>query len=74
MIDIDAMVRNTSNMSIIPVLLAAHALSGCDVVTSYFNIRKGVVLEVLRAGLQTQYSIESSQVQLWVLQCSIINR
>jgi hypothetical protein len=71
-IDIDATVRN--NMSIIPVLLAAHALSGCDVVASYFNVGKGVVLKVLRAGMQIQYSIESSQLQLWVLQCIIINR
>ena len=57
MVDIDATVRN--NMSIIPVLLAAHALSGCDVVASYVNVGKGVVLKVLRAGMQTQLKVYS---------------
>ena len=71
-IDIDATIQN--NKSIIPVLLAAHALSGCDVVASYFNIGKGVALKVLKAGMQTKYSIEISLVQLWVLKCIIINR
>ena len=49
-IDIDATIR--CNISIIPVLLAAHALSGCDVVASYFGIGKSITLKVLRAGKQ----------------------
>ncbi len=47
MIDIDATVLN--NMSIIPVLLAGHVLSGCNVVTSYFNVGKGVVLKTTQS-------------------------
>ena len=61
-IDIDATVRKS--MHIIPVLLAVHAISGCDVVASYFNIGKGIVLKVLRSGMETHDYIESSQVQL----------
>ena len=38
-IDIDATVEN--NHSIIPGLLAAHALSGCDTNASYYRISKG---------------------------------
>lgn len=37
-IDIDLTVQN--HMSIIPKLLVAHALSGCDTVASYFGIGK----------------------------------
>ncbi|MES9879341.1 MAG: hypothetical protein ABW185_00475, partial [Sedimenticola sp.] len=47
-IDIDATVQD--NLLVIPGLLAAHALSGCDTVASYFGIGKGKVLKVLRAG------------------------
>ena len=35
--------------TIIPSLLAAHALSGCDTVASYYEVGKGKVLKVLRA-------------------------
>lgn len=47
-LDIDASVQE--HTSIIPDLLAAHALSGCDTVASYFGIGKGKVLKVLRTG------------------------
>ena len=47
-IDIDATVQQ--NLSIIPALLVAHALSGCDTVASYYGIGKGIVLKVLLAG------------------------
>lgn len=47
-IDVDATVQE--NLTIIPSLLAAHVLSGCDTVASYFGIGKGVVLKVLKAG------------------------
>ena len=47
-IDIDATV--CENLSIIPGLLAAHALSGCDTVASHYGIGKGIVLKVLREG------------------------
>ena len=47
-IDIDATVQQ--NLSIILALLAAHALSGCDTVASYYGIGKGIMLKVLRAG------------------------
>ena len=50
-IDIDATVQN--NISIIPGLLAAHVLSGCDSVASYYGIGKGIALKVLRAGTCT---------------------
>lgn len=39
-----------SNLSIIPGLLAAHALTGCDTVASYYGIGKGKALKVLRMG------------------------
>ena len=47
-IDIDATAEK--NRSIIPGLLAAHALSGCDTVASYYGINKGKVLEVPGRG------------------------
>ena len=47
-IDIDATVEK--NFSIIPGLLAAHALTGCDTVASYYGIGKGTALKVLREG------------------------
>ena len=49
-IDIDATVQE--NMSIIPGLLAAHALTGCDTVASHYGIGKGILVKVLRAGNQ----------------------
>lgn len=49
-IDIDATVN--ANPLIIPNLLAAHALSGCDTVASYFGIGKGKALKVLRSGTE----------------------
>ena len=47
-IDIDLTVQK--HMSIIPKLLVAHVLSGCDTVTSYFGIGKKKVLKVLQEG------------------------
>ena len=44
-IDIDVTVEK--NRSIIPGLLTAHALSGCDTVASYYGISKR---KVLRGG------------------------
>ena len=35
---------------IIPQLLAAHALSGCDTVAAYFGTGKNTVLKVLKSG------------------------
>ena len=39
--------------STLPDLLAAHGLTECDTVVSYFGIRKGVALKVLRGGLHS---------------------
>ena len=36
--------------SIIPDLLAAHSLTGCDTVASYFGVGKVAALKVLRHG------------------------
>ena len=47
-IDIDETVKQ--NLSIIPGLLAAHALTGCDTVASHYGIGKGMALKVLKAG------------------------
>ena len=38
------------HLAIIPELLPAHALSGCDTVACCFGIGKGTVLKVIRAG------------------------
>ncbi len=51
-IDINA--SSQANLSIVPGLLAAHALTGCDTVASYYGIGKGKALKVLRMG---QYSL-----------------
>ena len=48
-IDIDATVQE--NLSIIPGLLVAHALTGCDTVASHYGIGKGIALQVLRNGM-----------------------
>ena len=47
-IDIEASVQ--AHSSIVPNLLAAHALSGCDTTPSYFGIGKAKVLKILRLG------------------------
>ena len=67
-IDIDATVEK--NRSIIPGLLAAHALSGCDTVASYYGIGKGKVLKVLRGGT-THFAVNFC---LYYLQNSIYQR
>ena len=46
-IDINATVDQ--HCEIIPDLLAAHGLTGCDTVTTYFGTGKAVALRVLRA-------------------------
>ena len=47
-IDINLTVQN--NQPIVPSLLAAHALTGCDTVASFFGVGKKKVLNVLREG------------------------
>ena len=47
-IDIKSTVN--AHKSIIPDILAAHALSGCDTTACYFGIGKGTVLKVLKSG------------------------
>ena len=39
-----------SNIEIMPDLLAAHGITGCDTVAIYFGIGKGIVLKILRTG------------------------
>ena len=48
-IDINATV--SQHRKIIPDLLAAHGLTGCDTVATYYGIGKAVALKVLRAGV-----------------------
>ena len=55
MIDINATV--TQHRDIIPNLLAAHGLTGCDTVAPYFGIGKSVALNVLRSGVHSLSSI-----------------
>ena len=38
------------NKEIIPNLIAAHAISGCDTVACYYGIGKGKVLKTLKSG------------------------
>ena len=47
-LDINAVAEEHS--SIVPDLLAAHGLTGCDTVTSYFGVGKVAALKVLRHG------------------------
>lgn len=47
-VDIRATVEK--NKSIIPTMLAAHALTGCDTVSACFGIGKGTMLKVLKSG------------------------
>ena len=44
----------TENLSIIPGLLEAYVLTGCDTVASFYGIGKGTTIKVLRAGWNTQ--------------------
>ncbi len=48
-IDINATV--VEHNAIIPDLLAAHGLTGCDTVASYYGIVKGVALKVLKSSM-----------------------
>ena len=48
-IDINATV--VLHRAIIPDLLAAHGLTGCDTVAAYFGIGKGAALRVLASGV-----------------------
>ena len=40
----------TNHKEVIPNLLAAHALSGCDTVAQSWGVGKGKVVKVLKAG------------------------
>ena len=55
-IDINASVFR--NRKIIPGLLAAHGLTGCDTVAPYFGMEKSTVLKVLRLGVHTLLVIQ----------------
>jgi len=48
-VDIGKTVEKHQN--IIPEILAAHALSGCDTVACCFDIGKNTVLKVARSGI-----------------------
>ena len=50
-IDINATV--SQHRDIIPNLLAAHGLTGCETVAPYFGIGKSVALNVLRSGVHS---------------------
>ena len=50
--------------SIIPDLMAAHALSGCDTVPTYFGIGKGTVLKVLKTGTFSLSHLGCTNAQL----------
>ena len=50
-IDINATVNQYHD--IIPNLVAAHGLTGCDTVAPYFGIRKSVALNVLRSEVHS---------------------
>ena len=75
-LDINASVEK--HQAIIPDLLAAHALTGCDTVAPYFGIGKGTALKILR---RSQYSLAylgnvgipmlqvTNQATLFVLAC-----
>lgn len=45
----------SKHLNIVPQLLSAHALSGCDTVAGYFGIGKAKVLKVLEAGYELQH-------------------
>ena len=42
--------RQSKNNAIIPDLISAHAVSGCDTVTSYYGIGKSKVIKILQSG------------------------
>ena len=44
-----------ANLNIVPSLLAAHALSGCDTTGHFQGIGKGTVSKKLKEGLQLEY-------------------
>ena len=75
-IDINASVRKHEN--IVHNLLAAHALSGCDTVASYYGIGKATVLKILRTGkyplngfssLDSPFSEALQQAEKFVVAC-----
>ena len=73
MIDINATVEK--NRTIIPSLLAAHGLTDCDTVATYFGIGKAVVFKVLRNNRYPMgdnnrlLSERNSQATLFILAC-----
>ena len=62
MIDINATANQ--HRDIIPNLLAAHGLTGCDTVAPYFGIGKSVALNVLRSGVHSLSSIGDTNCTL----------
>ena len=62
MIDINATVNQ--HHDIIPTLLAAHGLTGCDTVAPYFGIGKSVVLNVLQSRVHSLSSIGDTNCTL----------
>ena len=69
-IDINETVRK--HQDIIPSLMAAHGLTGCDTVATYFGIGKGITLKILRSGLYTlgDWVIPTNQFPVWFLKHS----
>ena len=60
-IDINATVD--LHRDIIPDLLAAHGLTGCDTVATYFGIGKAAVLRVLASGVHAlTYVVDTSRI------------
>ena len=62
MIDINATVNQ--HRDIIPNLLAANGLPGCDTVAPYFGIGKSVALNDLRSGVHSLSSIGDTNCTL----------
>ena len=62
MIDINATVNQ--HRVIIPNLLAAHGLTGCDTVAPYFGIGRSVALNVLQSGVHSLSSIGDTNCTL----------
>ena len=62
MIDINANVNQ--HRDIIPNLLAAHGLTGCDTVAPYFGNGKSVAPNVLRSGVHSLSSIGDTNCAL----------
>ncbi len=61
-IDINASVEK--HHGILQDLLAAHGLTGCDTVATYFGIGKGIALKVLRSGKHSISYLGNTDVQL----------